>query len=68
MPARVRNALRARSAEITLAGRNLKIFTRYPGVDPEVSANVGVLGREGYSDGALPPPPRYWILRANLGY
>jgi TonB-linked SusC/RagA family outer membrane protein len=68
IPARVRNAVHARSADITLAGRNLKIFTQYPGVDPEVSANVGVQGREGYSEGALPPPPRYWILRANIGY
>jgi TonB-linked SusC/RagA family outer membrane protein len=56
--------LRARTASITLTGRNLRLFTGYSGVDPESNDAVG---SEGYSDNSTPPAARYWLLRVNLG-
>jgi hypothetical protein len=58
--------LQVRSASITVTGRNLHVFTDYPGVDPEVNASPGF--GEGYSDNPTPPPVRYWLLRVNLGF
>lgn len=37
-PERVASRLSARSLAITLAGRNLLLFSRYPGLDPEINA------------------------------
>jgi hypothetical protein len=65
LPARVAHGLRAQSANVTLTGRNLHLFTRYSGIDPETNDTVGLV--EGYGGNPAPPPSRYWLLRVNLG-
>jgi len=37
-PERIASRLSARSLAVTFAGRNLLLFTRYPGQDPEINA------------------------------
>jgi hypothetical protein len=58
--------VRARSASLTLTGRNLALLTAFRGADPEGGAASP--GFEGYNQGAGAPPARYWIARLNLGY
>ena len=62
---RVAKALRARRSLLTLSGRNLATFTRYTGVDPEGTSNVGL---DANSDNPIPYPARYFIARVTLGY
>ncbi len=69
-PPKLAAALRARSATITLAGRNLATWTGYSGADPE-SGSYGLLvpgqPRIIADDGTL-PVPRSWTLRLDLAY
>jgi TonB-linked SusC/RagA family outer membrane protein len=55
---------------ITLAGRNLKTWTRYTGIDPEaVTAPGGSPANAEVQDGfQAAAPPRYVTLRFNLGF
>ena len=67
--------VRARSLAVTLTGRNLLLWTKYSGVDPEINA----IGRNGSTD-ALErnfldstdafgvPIPRRFAISANLGF
>ncbi len=61
-----------RTATVTLSARNLKLWTKYSGLDPEVAANpelggnFGTLWDLGY-DNPVSPQPRYFILRLTLG-
>jgi TonB-linked SusC/RagA family outer membrane protein len=61
------------SATITLSARNLKLWTNYSGLDPEVtqnpalSGNFGTLWDLGY-DNPVAPQSRYWLLRMTLGF
>jgi hypothetical protein len=60
------------SATLTVSARNLKIWTDYSGLDPEVTqhadlrGNFGTLWDLGY-DNPVSPPTRYWIMRLTLG-
>lgn len=65
MPDAVARRLGAQSANVTLTGRNLRLFTRFTGVDPESNDAAGL--SEGYGGNPTPPPARYWLLRVNLG-
>jgi hypothetical protein len=65
LPARLAQRLSAHTASITLTGRNLRLFTRYSGLDPETNDAVGVT--EGYGGNPTIPPARYWLVRMNLG-
>jgi hypothetical protein len=56
---------RAQSMSLTLTGRNLRLWTSYTGVDPEVNSNAG---RDDNSSNPTAPPSRYWIARINIGY
>src|SRR5438128_478448 len=59
-------AARARTLSVTLAGRNLKKWTSYTGLDPEsnyFSGSTGVV-----SDFQTLPPPTYWTFRVNVGF
>jgi hypothetical protein len=61
------------SATITLSARNLKLWTNYSGLDPEVTAqpslagNFGTLWDLGY-DNPVAPQSRYWLMRVTLGF
>ena len=65
LPARTARLVGARSGSVTVSGRNLALWTKFPGVDPEGTINPGTnLSGESLSA----PPSRYWLLRVNLGY
>jgi TonB-linked SusC/RagA family outer membrane protein len=76
LPRRTVRTIRVQSLSLTGAVRNLALWTRYTGSDPEVSTRAvqfaptsnsnGVNNdvREGY--GAV-PLARYWVLRLNVG-
>ncbi|MGH7717913.1 MAG: TonB-dependent receptor domain-containing protein, partial [Gemmatimonadaceae bacterium] len=66
-PAAFSRRLGAESLTVTLTGRNLHLFSGYGGIDPEVNAFPGITTVEGFADLATAPPPRYWMLRLNLG-
>ena len=69
-PPKLAAALRARSATITLAGRNLATWTGYSGGDPESGSYGTVVPgqlRTIADDGALPVPHK-WMLRLQLAY
>jgi TonB-linked SusC/RagA family outer membrane protein len=65
MPDRVARHLGAQSANLTVTGRNLRLFTHFRGVDPESNDAAGLA--EGYGGNPTPPPARYLLLRVNLG-
>jgi TonB-dependent SusC/RagA subfamily outer membrane receptor len=57
--------LRATRMSITVAGRNLKTWTDYTGIDPELNGN-------GASDSPIDfltqPPVTFWTFKVNLGF
>ena len=69
-PPTVAAALRARTATITLAGRDLATWTGYSGVDPEAgSYGVGAPGQPRLiQDFATMPLPHSWTLRVDLAF
>jgi hypothetical protein len=58
-------ALRGRDASVTLAARNLRLWTRYSGIDPESNY---LDGRGVVSDFQTQPPPSYYTVRVNFGF
>ncbi len=68
MPQRVARVMRMRSAVITVAARNLALWTRYSGPDPEVASSPGQNTNVGaYSDLGGLPPSQYYVIRLSLG-
>jgi TonB-linked SusC/RagA family outer membrane protein len=61
------------NATITLSARNLKLWTNYSGLDPEVAqnpnltGNFGTLWDLGY-DNPVAPQSRYWTIRVTAGF
>lgn len=58
---------RARSMSIVLSGRNLRLWTKYRGTDPESGFNT-TSGTEAPNEFQTIGPPSYFILRVNLGF
>ncbi|MEO8334977.1 MAG: TonB-dependent receptor [bacterium] len=54
------------NASVSLAARNLALFTNYSGADPEVISTPGAT--EGFDDNAAPPQSRIWLLRFTIGF
>jgi hypothetical protein len=67
LPASITNALRARDATLTFAARNVAMWTKYRGVDPENDFTV-TGGGDLPNDFQTFGPPSYYILRLNLGF
>jgi hypothetical protein len=75
LPQPITRLLRVHSATLTLAARNLLLWTRFPGVDPEVNGSAGDGGVpsstnpfSAYSqNNPGPPPSQYWVIRMRLG-
>jgi TonB-linked SusC/RagA family outer membrane protein len=61
-------AQRVRASRVNLiaTGRNLGVWTNYPGIDPE--ATVGNTDTRGNEEFFSTPPMRYFTLRANLSF
>jgi TonB-linked SusC/RagA family outer membrane protein len=57
-----------RAGSLTIAARNLKLWTQYLGPDPEVNGNPGLDYTEGGIDAPTAPASRYWIVRLSLHY
>jgi hypothetical protein len=56
-----------KSASLTLAARNLHVWTNYTGLDPESNSDVGTTSSLP-SDFQAMPTPTYFMLRLNLGF
>ncbi len=80
VPNRLAEGLRARALSVTVAARNLALWSKYTGSDPEVSTVQGgnfVRGPGGVlttavnpdivGDFGSVPQMRYWTLKVNLG-
>jgi TonB-linked SusC/RagA family outer membrane protein len=65
IPQTVARKFRASSANISLMGRNLGLWTKYNGADPEVNTNI--FANQIVDAGGI-PQPREWSIRVNLGY
>ncbi|HEY6219613.1 MAG TPA: hypothetical protein VIV65_06125, partial [Gemmatimonadaceae bacterium] len=71
LPQRFLKRLNAEGATVTLAARNLHLWTKYDGLDPEVTQNPTLAGNFGAQwdlgyDNPVSPQSRYWIARMNL--
>ena len=66
LPENLFRAARMRNASVTLAARNLALFTDYTGLDPESNYFEGARGT--VSDFQTAPPPSYYTLRLNVGF
>jgi TonB-linked SusC/RagA family outer membrane protein len=55
------------SASLSFAARNLHVWTRYTGVDPESNASAGTTDTAP-SDFQTMPPPTYFTFRLNVGF
>jgi TonB-linked SusC/RagA family outer membrane protein len=64
-PHAIARMARAREAALTIAGRNIAFWTKYPDGDPEVNANIGA--NNPYTS-PTSPAARYWIARVSLTY
>ena len=69
LPARWASTLRASSASLSLAGRELHTWTRYEGLDPEATYLGGTRGGNygNWEQGLLPQLARV-VVAVNLGY
>ncbi len=79
VPHSLTRKLRLQNLSVTGAVRNLALWTRYSGIDPEVSNSEGsnvqlsqttggaVVNNDVRSDAGAVPLARYWVLRLNLG-
>ena len=79
VPRSLTRALRVQSVSLTGAVRNLALWTRYTGVDPEVTNTGGInvqaapttggtmLNNDVREDFGAVPLARYWVVRLNVG-
>jgi TonB-dependent starch-binding outer membrane protein SusC len=67
LPQQWAQAFRASNASLTLAGRNLGLWTDYTGADPEVISGVGT-SQWLRQDFLTAPPERRWVVRMNFGF
>jgi TonB-linked SusC/RagA family outer membrane protein len=69
LPARFTGALGASNATITVAGRNLGLWTKYEGLDPEASFNGGSRGGAfGQWEQNTLPQLRQYVTTINLSF
>ena len=64
LPSRFAHSIRAQDASILFAGRNLHVWTKYTGIDPESNYGVGDV----QTDFSTTSPRTYYIARVNLHY
>lgn len=56
-------------ASVTFAGRNIALWTKYTGIDPESAYfEGGGAGNEVAQDFQTAPPPTYYTIRFNFGF
>jgi TonB-linked SusC/RagA family outer membrane protein len=64
LPQTIANRIRSRDANITLGARNLHVWTKYTGTDPESSYSTG----DTANDFITQPPKTYFTVRLNLKF
>ncbi|HEY9515513.1 MAG TPA: SusC/RagA family TonB-linked outer membrane protein [Gemmatimonadaceae bacterium] len=67
LPTRYATRLGADGASFTFAGRNLHLWSKYPGPDPEVHANI-ITTQFDQSDFLTFPPTRQWVAKLSLQF
>jgi len=62
--------LRVSSLSLTIAGRNLRTWTKYTGVDPETNSTPGLTGAAAFAqqEFATQPLVRYWTGRFDITF
>jgi hypothetical protein len=74
LPSAWASRFRAASASLTLAGRNLKLWSKFPGYDPEIlGTGPGTAGSTFYDQFYIAevftlPPTRRWVARVNVQF
>jgi hypothetical protein len=66
LPQAFAQSLHAGSGSITISGRNLKTWTDYTGLDPELNTNSN--SNFNTADFLTQPPTKYWVARLNLTF
>jgi len=64
VPSRLANQLKAGSASLSFGARNLHVWTKYRGADPEENYGTGDV----QSTFATSAPRQYYTMRLNLHY
>lgn len=69
LPSSLASTLRASRASVTIAGRNLALWTRFPGIEPEASFNSGARGGSyGQWEQNVLPQLRQFVTTFNLSF
>ncbi|HTE46535.1 MAG TPA: TonB-dependent receptor, partial [Gemmatimonadaceae bacterium] len=69
MPTGLATRLRARDANVTISARNLHVWTKYDGIDPEANYASNQTGTaDVQTDFITQPPKTYFTFRLNLHY
>ena len=69
LPSNIASMARASRASLTLAGRNLALWTDFPGFEPEASFNGGTRGGAfGQWEQNVTPQPRSFMATVNLSF
>ena len=66
-PELARKLVKGRSLSVVLSGRNLKLWTKYRGTDPESGFNTTGAG-DAPQEFQTIGPPSYFVFRVNVGY
>ncbi len=65
-PKSLASSLRVGGVSLTVAGRNLKTWTDYKGLDPEL--NTSSASNFNTADFLTQPPVKYWVTRLNITF
>lgn len=69
LPTRWANAFRSTRASVTVAGRNLALWTKFNGVEPESGFNGGTRGGQfGLWEQNVLPQPRQFVMTLNFSF
>ena len=68
VPAAAARIFKTGGMSLTLAGRNLGLWTKYSGFDPEVISNLSAGNTFTVTDFLTNPPSRTYTLRVNFNF
>jgi hypothetical protein len=63
-----RRVVGAQSASVTLAGRNLALWTNYGRKDPDIGNQEGDYPRDGLDNATSYGQPKSWTVRLTVGF
>ncbi len=68
LPSSISQLVGASRGAITVAGRNLALWTRFPGIEPEASFNAGTRGGFGLWEQNVLPQLRQFVTTVNFNF